>query len=68
MDEWATEDKWVLQGQPSDSLEGTKHPLQKQDTTRMYRHIHDGSAASLLVCHVCAGRTRAEAVYGNRHV
>lgn len=67
MDEWATEDKWVLQGQPSDNLEGTKYPLQKQYTTQMYRHIHDGSAVSLLVCHVC--RTiRTEAVYGNRHV
>lgn len=30
---WAMEDKWVLQGQLSDSLEGTKCPLQRQGTT-----------------------------------
>lgn len=30
---WSTENKQVLPGQLSDHLEGTKCPLQRQDTT-----------------------------------
>lgn len=50
---WATEDKWVLQGQLSDSLEGTKCPLQRQGDHMNVRDIHGDYAVLELTCVSC---------------